>query len=80
MTDPGRQSAPQSLARTTRLRVLRMQGPTCRPTTTRLVEVPMDVHVPPSTAAYDSGMSSFLGGTPQRRLQEIRMGICSHNM
>lgn len=34
---------------------------------TKLVEVPMRVQVPPNTAAYDSGISSFLGLTPDRR-------------
>lgn len=37
----------------------------CRPDTTRLVDVPMSVTVPPSTVAKDSGMSSFFTGTLQ---------------
>jgi hypothetical protein len=42
-----------------------------------LVEVPMSVMVPPSTAAYDSGMSNFFAGTPERLLQDSRMGMSS---
>jgi hypothetical protein len=31
---------------------------------TRLVDVPMSVHVPPSTVAWDMGSRSFLGLMP----------------
>jgi len=47
----------------------------CRPETTRLVEVPMRVQVPPRTVAKERGMSSFLAGTLQRRDQDRRMGM-----
>lgn len=36
----------------------------CRPDTTRFVEVPISVQVPPSTVAKDMGISSFLGLMP----------------
>jgi hypothetical protein len=52
----------------------------CSPETTRLVEVPMTVQVPPSTVAKDRGMSSFLAGTLQRRDHDSRMGISSATM
>ena len=34
------------------------------PCSTRFVEVPVSVHMPPSSAAYDSGIMSFDTGVP----------------
>ncbi len=45
------------------------------PSTTRLVEVPIKVSVPPSTAMIDSGMSSFLALTPVTSASFIMMGM-----
>lgn len=44
---------------------------------TRLVLVPISVRVPPKTAAYARGMSSFFGLTPALLPQAIMMGISS---
>lgn len=45
---------------------------------TRLVEVPMRVQVPPNTAAYDRGISSFLELTPARRDQAMMILQLQH--
>ena len=45
----------------------------CRPDTTRFVDVPISVTVPPSTVANDIGMSSFFALIPQ-----LRIGLVVH--
>src|SRR3546814_6526433 len=45
------------------------------PSTTRLVDVPIRVSVPPSTAAIDSGISSFFALTPVTSESFIMIGI-----
>lgn len=52
----------------------------CFPATTRLVEVPMRVTVPPRMEANDSGISRWPGARPAFRAQEVRMGIMSATM
>ena len=46
-----------------------------RPATTRLVEVPISVQVPPSTVAKDMGIRSFLGLMPHLRCAE-QSSVC----
>lgn len=45
------------------------------PWTTRFVDVPISVHIPPNMAAYDSGMSSFFAEMPTLRHHTLTCGI-----
>lgn len=45
----------------------------CRPDTTKLVDVPIRVQVPPSRVAYDMGSNSFLGLMPHLKTQQGRV-------
>lgn len=44
------------------------------PCTTRLVDVPINVHIPPRMVAYDNGISSFVAGTFMRSAQRFTIG------
>ena len=44
------------------------------PCTTRLVEVPMSVHIPPTMVAYESGMSNLVAGCFIFSAQRLSMG------
>ena len=44
------------------------------PCTTRLVDVPINVHIPPRMVAYDKGISSFVAGTFIRSAQRFTIG------
>ena len=46
-----------------------------RPCTTRFVEVPIRVHIPPKIAAYESGIRNFLRGRPTRLAHALICGM-----
>ena len=50
------------------------------PCTTKLVEVPTKVHVPPKIVAYDSGINSCCLGQPIILLQRSTTGIIMATM
>ena len=45
------------------------------PWTTRLVDVPMSVHMPPRMAAYDSGMRNLRTARPVLRAHCLMIGM-----
>ena len=45
------------------------------PWTTRLVDVPIRVHMPPRMAAYDMGMRNFFTGSPAFAAHSLTIGM-----
>lgn len=52
----------------------------CFPATTRFVDVPMRVTVPPRMDAKESGMSRWPGASPAFLAQDVRIGIITATM